>query len=59
MSVQPEGEDLRKAIKWISEQVQNDPSQSLKSLIEKASIIFDLSPLDEDFIFNFYRKTPK
>jgi len=56
MSIQPEGEDLRKAIKWISEQLNEDPKPSLRILIEKACVTFDLSPLDEDFIYNFYKK---
>ena len=49
----PPGEDIRRAIKWISEQVQTDPSQSRLKLIEQAVFKFDLSPLDAEFLMNF------
>ena len=53
MSIQPEGENLRKAVKWISEERKYNPERSLKELIEAASLNFDLSPGDEEFLFRF------
>ncbi len=55
MSIQPEGEDLRKAVKWISEQRQDDPDQRLPALVEAASRRFNLSPRDETFLLRFVR----
>jgi len=55
MSIQPEGEDLRKAVKWISEQRQDDPDQRLPALVEAASQRFNLSPRDETFLLRFVR----
>ncbi len=56
-TIMPEGENLRKAIKWISamreEQKQPVP---LAKLVEEASLKFDLSPVDQEFLFNFFRK---
>lgn len=47
----PEGEDLRKAVTWISEQ----GSFTLK-VIEEACVRFDLSPADESFLITHFMK---
>ncbi len=52
----PEGEDLQHAIKWISSNLDENPSQSINKLVEKAVFKFDLSPKDADFLLNFYSK---
>ena len=56
MSIQPEGEDLRKAVKWISEQRLDDPDQRLPALVEAASRRYNLSPKDEMFLSRFVRE---
>jgi len=56
MSLLPEGEELRRAIKWISSQLNEDADQGLASLLEKAIFKFDISPKDAEFLLNFYRK---
>jgi len=48
-SILPEGEDLRKAVKWILEQ----GTFSIK-YIEQASMRFDLSPADESFLIRHF-----
>ncbi len=50
MSIQPEGEELRKAVKWISEELMCNPGKKVNELIDKAGLMFDLSPKDEDFL---------
>ncbi|MDZ7833151.1 MAG: hypothetical protein U5L07_15485 [Desulfobacterales bacterium] len=55
MSIQPEGEDLRKAIKWISEMRQEEPDKSLTRLVEEAGAKFDLPPKDQEFLYRFVR----
>jgi hypothetical protein len=52
-TVQPEGEDLRKAVKWISEERKYNPGQKLAALIEEACMKFDLSPMDAEYLFRF------
>ena len=52
----PEGTDLRKAVKWISEMRTDDPKKKLSDLIVEASVKFDLSPKDEVFLFDFYSR---
>jgi len=50
MSIQPKGEDLRKAVKWISEERKYNQEKKLKALIEEACLKFNLSPVDADFL---------
>lgn len=56
MSIQPEGEDLRKAVKWVSEEQKYNPETPLKALIREAGMKFDLSPKDADFLLRFFLK---
>ena len=56
MSIIPEGEELRKAVTWISEERQTDPEPKLSKLIESACMKFDLSPKDADFLARFYKE---
>ena len=56
MSIQPEGEDLRKAVKWISEMRRDDPQAKLSKLIEQACLKFDLSPMDAEYLQKFFRE---
>lgn len=54
-TVQPEGEDLRKAVKWISEERQYGAEKTLLKLIEEAGLKFNLSPRDEEYLIHFLR----
>jgi hypothetical protein len=55
-TIAPEGEDVKKAVTWITETLEQDPSQLLHSLIEKAIFDFDLSPLDAEFLMRVFKK---
>jgi hypothetical protein len=55
-TIQPEGEDLRKAVKWISEERQYGPKRKLPKLIEEACFKFNLSPMDAEYLAKFLRK---
>ena len=58
-TVMPTGEDIRRAVKWISENLEENPSQSRIKIIEQAVFKFDLSPFDSEFLMNFFSdKTP-
>lgn len=50
-SILPEGENLRRAIRWISEK----GSHSLQ-VIDEASIRFDLSPADAAFLVRHFKQ---
>lgn len=54
----PEGEDIKRAITWVSEQAEQNPHQALHTLVEKAVFEFDLSPLDAEFLMRFFQKPP-
>jgi hypothetical protein len=56
--IAPQGENVRKAVKWISDKRQYEAEQCgpLASLIEEAGRKFDLSPKDEDFLFRFFTR---
>lgn len=56
MSIQPQGEDLRKAVKWIAEERKSHPDKSVGALIREACARFDLSPMDAEFIDRFVRE---
>lgn len=43
------GESLRKAIRWMSDFHAHD-----KTAVEEASLRFDLSPLEEDFLLQHF-----
>lgn len=46
----PKGSDLIAAVRWLSEQQRHD-----RQAIEEASLRFDLSPLDEEFLLQHCR----
>lgn len=50
-NVVPAGDDLRRAVRWISEQ----PGCDVKT-VEEASRRFDLSPADEEFLIQHFVK---
>jgi hypothetical protein len=52
-----EGEAIRKAIKWISGKLQEDPKKSLQQLSSDAVLRFDLSPNEAEFLRKFYHKS--
>ena len=54
MSIIPEGEQLKKAVKWISDQRTEDPSVTLFSVIEQACLKFDLTPKDSEFLMRHF-----
>ncbi len=46
MSIQPQGENLRRAVKWISDQRRDDPEVSVNALIDRACLTFNLTPAE-------------
>jgi hypothetical protein len=56
MSIQPEGDDLRKAVKWIADMMQDSNHKPVMKLIEEAALKFDLAPKDQEFLIRTYLK---
>jgi len=50
----PEGEELRRAVKWISGNLQENSGQPVQPLVNEAIFKFDLSPRDAEFLIGFY-----
>jgi hypothetical protein len=50
MTILPQGEDVRRAIKWISEMRQSDPQVDSRKLVEQACLQFNLSPTESEFL---------
>jgi hypothetical protein len=42
---------IRQAVKWIDDQLKDNPKADRVKLLDEASRRFDLSPLDQDFLF--------
>ncbi|MCD6305439.1 MAG: hypothetical protein J7M32_04030 [Deltaproteobacteria bacterium] len=55
-TIQPKGEKVRQAVKWIAETRLEDENRSIGGLIEKASARFNLSPKEEMFLKAFYEE---
>jgi hypothetical protein len=52
-SIMPEGAAIRKAVQWISK-MREEGTASLAKLIEEASVRFNLSPKDSEFLNRFF-----
>ena len=58
-TVMPESENVQKAIKWVSANLEESKKLSIQQLIEKAVFKFDLSPKDTEFLFGFFHNHNK
>ena len=56
MDILPEGEDLRKAVKWIWAEAASDPNKGLSDLIREACLKFDLSPIEAEYLLKAVRR---
>jgi hypothetical protein len=49
-TVQPEGESLRKAVRWISEEEKAGSTKSRQQLMEAACLKFNLTPMEAEYL---------
>jgi hypothetical protein len=49
-TIQTEGELIRKAVTWISNEVQAHPEKNRRVLMEQAAVKFNLSPKDVEYL---------
>ncbi|MFP5212586.1 MAG: hypothetical protein ACLGPL_04330 [Acidobacteriota bacterium] len=54
-NVMPEGESIRKAVKWVSSELGGGSEKSVQQLVNEAVTRFDLSPKEAEFLIGFYR----
>jgi len=50
---------IKQAVKWIDDQLHDNPKLDRVKLIDDASRRFDLSPVDEDFLFRHLAERTK
>lgn len=58
MSVYPEGENARRAVRWISDQLREDESLPAMRFVHQAIARFDLTPKEGEELIAFYRVPP-
>jgi hypothetical protein len=54
-TIMPKGENIRRAVKWISDNKQDAPDANLKKLVQEASLKFNLTPGEQEYLVNFYK----
>lgn len=58
-TIQPKGEKIRQAVRWISDERLEDENKDFSALISKAGMKFNLSPAEEDYLRTFYKEKNK
>jgi len=53
--LQPEGESLRRAVRWISAQRESEPDRPVAGLVDQAALRFDLAPNEVEYLLRFFR----
>jgi hypothetical protein len=54
-TVLPQSESLRRAVKWISEELKSNENLDKSKLLNEATLKFDLSPNEGSFLYNMYK----
>jgi hypothetical protein len=49
---------VKQAVKWIDEQLRENPKANRATLVDEASRRFDLSPLDAEFLYRHLASRP-
>lgn len=56
MSLLPQGESLRKAVRFISDERQHNPKRAIQAIVEEACAKYNLSPKDAEFLTRYVRQ---
>ncbi len=54
-SILPRGESLRRAVRFVSERLQEEDPPTLAALVNEATLRFDLKPNEGEYLNQFYR----
>lgn len=54
-TVLPASRKVRNAIKWISSEIESRGEEVLRESIRSSINKFDLSPMEADFLYGFYK----
>jgi hypothetical protein len=55
-TVMPQGEEIRRAVKWISDMRSDQPNADPRKLLDEACLKFNLSPLEADYLAKFVKE---
>ena len=56
--VGPQGEALRRALRWLDERVRDEPKADRGKLVNEASVRVDLKPMEADFVLQNWLRKP-
>ena len=56
-TIQPEGENLRKAVQWIAEEEKAGSTQTRQQLMEAAGLKFNLNPMEAEYLARSFKDT--
>jgi len=54
----PEGEELRRAARWVADRLQHVSDQPRRKILEQATFKFNLSPRETELLLDFFRPRP-
>lgn len=54
-TILPRGESLRRAVRFVSERLQEENPPPLAALVSEATLRFDLKPNEGEYLIQFYR----
>jgi hypothetical protein len=57
-TIQPEGENLRKAVKWIAEENKAGSAKTRQQLMEDACLRFNLTPVEAEYLSRSLKEIP-
>lgn len=49
-SIQPQGDKIRKAVRWISDTLREHPEKTRATVVKEAEVRFDLTPRECTFL---------
>ncbi len=52
----PQGEKSRRAVRWISDSINDSDAAKVKTLLNKAIFQFDLNPREAEELLHFYKQ---
>ncbi len=55
-SIHPDGESLRRAVRFVSDRLRDEPDAGIMSLVDEATLKFDLDPNAAEYLVRFYRE---
>lgn len=58
-TIQPQGENLRNAVKWIGSERRGNPTASLPKLIDQACLTYNLTPAEAAYLDQFFKEGSK